>query len=104
MRADVANVVGAQREVVAELLLNADIHLLDHRILEIVVDDVDASGACARQNKTCERIRERRRAGRKHAVDRIEKKLWRNEKQVSGAHFNGQRATIESAFQRLDLE
>src|SRR6185369_3535847 len=82
--ADVANVVGAQDQLVAELLLNADAHLVDHRVLEIVVDDVDATRTCAWQHETGERIRERRRARRKHAVHGIEKKRRWNEEQVSG--------------------
>ncbi len=77
---------------------------MDHRILQIVVDDIDAACSCARQNKSRERVCERRRARRKHAVHRIEKKLRRDKENVAGANFNRQSATVEPALECLNFK
>src|SRR6185295_11126515 len=51
MRAEVMQVVRAQDVVIAKLSLDAEVHLLHHRILHGVVDDVNARSAGAPQNK-----------------------------------------------------
>src|SRR6185369_7296787 len=90
---DVAHVIGAKGKVFAQLALNSDIDLVDHRVLKIIVDDVDAARSSARQNESGERICQRGSARRNHAVDRIEKKLRWNEEKITGANLHRQRAT-----------
>ncbi len=80
MRAEVVQIVGAKNVVAAKLALDANIRLLDHRILHGVVDDVDSCRSGAGQNKSGEGIRECRRSRWKLAIDRIEQELRRNEK------------------------
>src|ERR1043165_6079086 len=102
--ANVAHVIGTESKLATKLALHARVHLLDHRVLEIIVDDVDAAGSGAGQHKSGERVRKRRGARRKHAVDRIEKKRRRNEKKISGANLDRQRAAVKPAFEFLNLE
>ena len=67
MRAEIVQVVGAQHVVISKLPLNADIHLLHHRVLHSVVDDINARRPRARQDEPGKRISQCRRARRKHA-------------------------------------
>ena len=79
-------------------LLDADVELVHRRVLQVRVDDVDARGAGARQDEAGERIRERRSEGRKLPGRRIE------EEHVAGTDLDRQRAAVEPALERLDLQ
>src|SRR5262249_41661216 len=78
--------------------------LVDHRVLHIVVDDVDTTGARARQHETRERVCQRRRRRRKDTIHRIEQKLRWNKENITGTHFDRKRASVETAFECLNLE
>src|SRR6185503_18304277 len=104
MRAKVAHVVCTHDKLIAQLALYAGVHLVHHRVLQIVVDDVDATGAGARQHKSRERVCERRSRRRKHAVYRIEKKRRWDKEQIAGADLNRQRTSVEATLQCLNLQ
>src|SRR5690242_20265250 len=72
--------------------------MLNHRVLHVVIDDIDSSGACSRQNESREWIRYRRSAGRESAGRLIE------EEDVAGAYLHGKSAPIQSTLERLDFE
>ena len=56
MRPAVVEIVDADDEVVAELALHAEVHLLHHGILHGVVNNVDARRARADEGETTKRI------------------------------------------------
>src|SRR5581483_59682 len=87
----------AQGEIARELRLDADVGLLHHRVLQAVIDDVDAAGAGARQDKAGEGVARGRRERRK--VARLIE-----EEEVAGAHLNRQSPSIEATFERLNLQ
>src|ERR1044072_9151197 len=97
MSAEVVQVISAYCELISQFTLEADIHLLHHRVLHLIVDDIDATGASSRKDKTAKGILNIRCKRRKHAGVLIEKKG------IAGAYFNGQRPPVQPAFKRLNL-
>src|SRR5262249_29720238 len=91
---EIVQIVGSHREVPADLALESNVRLLDHRILHFVVDDVDSSRTCSGQDKPGERIRETRRKRRKLT-------LLIQEEKVSGAHLDRKRTSVKPTFERL---
>ena len=98
MRAAVVDVVDLQHRVARNLEARAEVELLHRRVLERVVDDVDARGARARQDEAGERVGEGRGERRHCPRVRIQ------EEDVAGPHFDRQRAAVEAALERDDLE
>ena len=98
VRAEVVHAVHAQHDAVRQGLLDAEVPLLDARVLHRVVDDVDARGAGAGQDEAGERIGDRRRERRELAGVRVE------EEHVAGLHLDRQRPPVEAALERLDLQ
>ncbi len=82
----------------AELALQAQRQLVDLRILQARVDDVDPGGARAGQDEPRERIRQRRRKRRNAAGGRID------EEDVARTYLDGQGAAVETALERLNLQ
>ena len=68
MRPEIVQQIGAEHKVALKFPLQTEIRLLNRRILQIVVNNVDAGCACARQNKTNKRICESRCKRQKSAV------------------------------------
>ena len=73
-------------------------HLVHLRVLQSRVDDVDARGAGAGQDKPGERVR-RARGERRHEAGR-----GVDEEQVAGADLDRQRPAVEPALERLNLQ
>ena len=86
---------GARTE---DRLLDAEVKFLDHRVLQVRVDDIDARGAGSRQDEARERVRDRWRERRQPASVRIE------EEHVAGPDFDGQRPAVQTALERLNLQ
>src|SRR5215204_1917529 len=55
-RPEIMQVIGAKNEISGKFPAQPKIRLLHHRILQIVVDNIDARSARARQDKTDKRI------------------------------------------------
>ncbi len=84
--------------LVAHLVLDAKVELLRLRVLHRVVDDVDPRGAGARQDEAGERVGDARRKRRQGGTEDLE------EDRATRAHFDRQRAAVEAALERLNLE
>jgi hypothetical protein len=104
VRADVTQVVRTRDQLTSKLALDAHIHLVDHRVLESVVNDINAARSCSGQHKAGEGVRQSWSAGRKDAVDRVKKELGRDEEEIARTHLNRQGAPIKPALQRLDFQ
>ena len=98
VRAEIVHAVDAQDDVARERALEAEVPLLHARVLHAVVDDVDPRRPRAGQDEPRERIRDRGGERRKAAGRRVE------EEDVPGAHFDRQRAPVQPALERLDLQ
>jgi hypothetical protein len=75
-------------------LLDADVRLLHRRVLQVVVNDVDAARARARQHEAGEGRRETRRGRRELPARGVEETLRLDEEDVPGADFDGERAAV----------
>src|SRR5258708_33872522 len=95
VRSQIVNAIDFQDPVVGDLILNAEIELLHHRIAHIVVDDVDAFG-CAASAGSDGTGESRVRARRCEAGDEVSVAV----KKVGAAegHVNRRSATRESAL------
>ena len=98
VRAEVVHAVGAQHDVFGSIALDAEVQLLHDRVLHAVVDDVDARRAGARKDEAGERVGQSTARTAGTAGRGIE------EEHVARAHLDRQRATVEPALERLDLE
>ena len=98
MRADVVDTVDAKDNLPGERALEPKVPLLHTRILQSIIDDVDSRRAGAGKNEPGEGVGKRRRDGRKPSGCRIQKE------HIAGPYFDRQRATVQAAFERLDLK
>ena len=96
VRPERVDAVQPHAPLVAHLVLDAQVELLRLRVLHRVVDDVDPRRAGARQDEAGERVGDARRKRRQA--------LRPEEEHVAGAHFDRQRAAVEAALERLNLE
>src|SRR5467141_345911 len=94
VRSQVMNPVRAHNPVLGELILNTQVELLHHGILQVVIDDVDALGraSCSRNDDTSEGTRKSWGAGNEMPI-RV---------QIVGAaqaYVDGQGPAVESTLQ-----
>ena len=98
VRAQVVDAIGLNNPIFNGLPLDAQVELLNHWVLQVVIDDVHAFGRSGTgYDRAYESIRQRRRSGDEFSVGT-------DERSTANTNVDGQRTAIEPAFERKDLQ
>src|SRR6185369_2543996 len=72
--------------------------------LHAVVDYVNPTCTCSRQDKTGKRVSQCRSPRRERAIDWIKQKRRRNKEKIAGAHVNREGTAVKTSFKRLNFQ
>src|SRR5262249_34231113 len=98
MSAEVVQVIGANCKRWSNLLLDAEVKLLHHRILQVVINDIDAACPGTGKNDAGKGRGKEGRERRNSSCGGIKKE------EITGEYLDGKRAPVKPAFESLNLK